>query len=215
MGVRHNQSLGSPSSHFESWRLTILGMRRMLKVFGSLAILGLALSGCGASGSTNQSQASSDDAFELERKVKYTEGYCDYVNDLTTASSFFWHFFRDGTGGAVVRKGDFYAGSWVYRIGEMLKFNEMEDTPAGKWIMGYAKYFEALDTKFKEQDIQPTKEELGKLGALLSALQSQTTGYPKWDACKDSYEPTTEEIQGLLDSINSYRDFLENPSGTK
>jgi hypothetical protein len=190
-------------------------MRRYIKVLSAVTVLGLLLSGCGASGGSTQNQTMSDEAFELERKIKYTEGYCDYVNDLTTASSFFWYFFKYGSGGSVVRKGDFYAGSWVYRIGEMLKFNEMENTPAGNWIMGYAEYFENLDTKFKEKDIQPTREELGKLGALLSALQSQSTGYPKWDSCDDSYTPTADEMKGLLDSMNSYKDFLANPSGKK
>lgn len=177
--------------------------------------MGLLLSGCGASTSSNQSQSASDDAYEQETKARFTEGYCEFVNDLTTSSSFFWHVFRDGTGSTGVRKGEFYSGSWVYRIGKMLEYNEMENSPDGKWIMGYAAYFEALDSKFKKQDIRPTKVELGKLGALVSALQSQTTGYPKWDSCEDSYTPTTEEMKSLLESTNSYKEFLENPSSKK
>ncbi len=187
-------------------------MRRFSKAFSAIAIMGLLLSGCGSTGLSGQSEAMSDDAFEQERKIKYTEGYCDYVNDLTTSSSFFWHFFKYGSGGSTVRSGDFYSGSWVYRIGEMLRFNEMEGTPAGQWIMGYAEYFEDLDTKFKEKDIRPSNEEIGKLGALVAALQSQSTGYPKWDSCDDTYTPTAEELKGLLDSMNSYKEFLEKPS---
>jgi hypothetical protein len=188
---------------------------RLPKVFqlATSILLVAMLTSCGGATGSSSSSAASDDAFEQERKLKYTKNYCDYVNDLTQSSGFFWQVFYHGTGNMTVRKGDFYAGSWVYRIGEMLRFNELENTPEGDWIMGYAEYFESLDTKFQKSDINPSKEELGKLGALVATLQSQKSGFAKWDACTSEYIPSTQDAEAFLESINSYREFLENPKG--
>ena len=172
----------------------------------AFTLLGVTTS-CGQSAEVKAKAQS--DSYEAERVERFTKNYCEFVNDLTVSSGFFYTVMHSGM---PFRKGDLYAGSWVYRIGEMLKINQLEDTPEGKWIAAYAAYFENLNTKFKETDERPTKVELAKLGALVGTLQSQSTGFKKWDACSSDFEPTTAENKALLESMNNYKDFIENPS---
>jgi hypothetical protein len=162
---------------------------------------------CG-SNPASDGTASSDSQYERERVARFTDGYCEFVNDLTNSSGLFYSVMNSGM---AFTKGQLYSGSWTYRIGEMLKINNLTGTPEGDWISGYADYFETLDTKFKENDVRPTKVELGKLGALVSALQSQKTGFPKWDACSSEYQPSTAEMKSLIEANSTYKDFLENP----
>jgi hypothetical protein len=181
-------------------------MKKLIAVI-SVITLSLGMTSCG-SGNSESSKKAEPSAFEQEQIKRFTEGYCEFVNDLTVASGFFYTVMNSGMS---FRRGDLYAGSWVHRIGEMLKINKLESTPEGTWIAGYAAYFENLDTKFKESDIRPTKEELGKLGALVQTLQSQSSGFAKWDACSSSYEPSTEDLEALLEANEKYKDFIANP----
>ncbi len=177
---------------------------KMMIVFG--LSISLVVSGC-AAGNNADAQKSSSESYEQERIQRFTVGYCEFVNDLTVASSYFYTVINSGMSFST---GNLYAGSWVYRIGEMLKINKLESTPEGKWIAGYAAFFEDLDTKLKDSDIRPSKKELGKLRALVQALESQTTGFKKWDACSSSYELSLEDMQSQLDANESFQDFLDN-----
>ena len=181
-------------------------MKKIMLVV-SLITLSFGMTSCGSenAGSSKNSAASS---YEEERIARYTEGYCEFVNDLTVASGFFYTVMNSGM---TFRTGDLYAGSWIYRIGEMLKINKLEATPEGVWIADYAAYFENIDTKLKDSGIRPSKEELGKLGALVQTLQSQSSGYTKWDSCSSSFEPSTEDLEALLDANGKYKDFVANP----
>lgn len=180
-------------------------LKRIVSFLLTIVVLG-ATTSCGQSAEEKQKLQSA--AFEAEQLARFTTGYCEFVNDLTVASGFFYSVMHSGMS---FSRGELYAGSWVYRIGEMLKINKLQETPEGKWIAAYAAYFEDLDTNFKENDVRPTRIELAKLGALVGTLQSQNTGFKKWDACSSDYAPTTAENEALLDSINKYKDFIENP----